>query len=216
MTIKLHGVVGSPFVNSALMSLEETGSHYEFVPMSFAQKGSMETAAVRLNPFKRVPVLEDGAFSLYETQAILRYVAARHPDVGLVPTGIEQRARMDQLMGICDSYLMPQVVRTIVTERLFTSFWNRDADEARVAAAVPDAEICLAEIERIAAEHVFLADETFSLADIHLFPFLHYVALTPEGAEILAGCPRLSDWLTRVRHRKSMRGLNLVGLASAG
>jgi len=212
MSLRLHGVAGSPFVASALLALEETGAAYEFVSLAFAWKSSKDTAAGLLNPFGRVPILEDDDFVLYETQAILRYLAARARHLGLVPADVKKAARMDQLIGISDSYLFPQVVRTIVTERLFADLWNRAPDEARINAALPEARTCLLEIERLAAGQLYLADDVLSLADIHLFPSLHYVAMTREGAEILKSCPGLARWIARMRHREAASKLYLKGL----
>jgi glutathione S-transferase len=164
-----------------------------------------------LNPFGRAPILEDDDFVLYETQAILRFLAARNRHFGLVPADAKRMARMDQLIGIGDSYLFPQVVRTLVAERLFAGLWNRAPDEARIRAALPEARTCLLEIDRIATGRLYLADDVLSLADVHLFPFLHYVEMTPEGAEILqATCPGLLSWIARMRQREAVSKLHLV------
>jgi glutathione S-transferase len=49
-----------------------------------------------LNPNKRMPVLEDGDFVLWESNAILQYLASKKPDSGLLPLDARQRALVTQ------------------------------------------------------------------------------------------------------------------------
>ena len=68
----VHSVPGSPFGRAVLAALEEKGADYR---LAAVPPGGMKVAPhIGRHPFGRVPVLEHDDFSLYETQAILRYL----------------------------------------------------------------------------------------------------------------------------------------------
>jgi glutathione S-transferase len=70
------------------------------------------------HPFGKVPVLEDGDFSLYETQAILRHLDRVIPEPVLTPAETRAASRMDQLMNINDWYLYQGVSNIICFQRV--------------------------------------------------------------------------------------------------
>ena len=80
---------------------------------------------------------------LYETQAILRYVDAIVPEPRLQPTDPRAAARMNQVMGITDWYVMPQVSRPITFNRVVAPRFGRPVNEEVVAGAIPEARRCI-------------------------------------------------------------------------
>jgi glutathione S-transferase len=123
----------------------------------------------------------------------------------LQPRDAEAIGRMNQLIGINDWYLFPQVGRVIVFERIVSPvLFGTTPNEEAIAAAVPDARRCLDELNRLLGDHAYLAGPQFSLADVLLAPPIDYIAATPEGAAILRGKPLLA-WLGRVNERASMK-----------
>src|SRR5271154_4010775 len=79
----VHSIPGSPFGRAVLATLEEKSASYRLAPLAPGAHRSAEHLA--RHPFGRVPVLEHGAFSLYETQAILRYLDRTLPSPALTP-----------------------------------------------------------------------------------------------------------------------------------
>jgi glutathione S-transferase len=201
--IVIHGVPGSPYVRSALLGLEERGLGYRLAVLA---KGTVRSEEhLKRHPFGRCPAMEHGDFSLYETQAILRYVDTLGSGPSLVPLQSQAAARMNQIVGIVDWYVFPAVSVGIVAERLMSQyFWNRPADETNIAAALPQARTCVRELERLKGGSDFMAGDRVSIADLMLAPHLEYFRLTPEGAEILKGTS-LEGWLTRMGMRASMQ-----------
>jgi glutathione S-transferase len=51
-----------------------------------------------LNPNGLVPVIKDGSFVLWESNTICRYLACTHPQAGLLPANLQERARVEQWM----------------------------------------------------------------------------------------------------------------------
>ena len=78
--IKLHGFPMSPNTKRALLGLEEVSAHYQLVPVDLMAGEHRRAEYLALNPTGRVPVLVDGDFVLWESNAILQYLASSHPE----------------------------------------------------------------------------------------------------------------------------------------
>ena len=201
--IVVHGVPGSPFLRAVMLGLEEKGQPYRI--QALEPGGSRSEAYLKLHPFGRIPAFQHGDFSLYETQAILRYLDDVFPEPALEPKDPRATAKMNQIIGINDWYLFPQVNRVIGFQRIVgPALMGTTPDEAVIAAAVPDARRCLGELDRLVGEGPFLAGAQLTIADLIIAPQLDFIAATPEGAEILKGT-RLLAWLERMRARPSMQ-----------
>jgi glutathione S-transferase len=199
----VYGVPGSPFMRSVCAAMEEKGEPYRI--HAFAPGEMRGEAHRKRHPFGRIPAIDHGDFRLYETQAILRYIDTVFPRPALQPTTPRALARMNQIIGINDWYLFPQVARIIVFQRIVGPvIMGTTPDEAACAAAVPDAERCLHELDRLLGDQSFLNGDQLSIADLLLAPQLSYLAATPEGAKIMQGT-KLKAWLDRTEARASMQ-----------
>ena len=196
----IHGIHGSPFVRAVQLVLEEKGAPWRLQPMAL---GERETR-LKLHAFGRMPVVDHGDFRLYETQAILRYVDAVIPLPALQPKDARAAARMDQIIGVNDWYLFPQVTAVIGFHRIVgPKLMGLTPDEAKIAEALPNAHACARELERLLDGKPFLAGDSLSLADLMVAPQLTFLAMTPEGEAVLEGSP-LKAWLARMDSRPSM------------
>jgi glutathione S-transferase len=199
----VYGVPGSPYVRAALLTLEEKNAPYKLAAMA---PGTLKQEPhLSRHPFGRIPAFEHDGWMLYETQAIIRYVDAIVPGPRLQPEDPRAAARMNQLMGITDWYVMPQVSAPITRNRVVAPRFNLPVNEDAISKAIPNARICIAEIARLLNGQQWLAGDALSLADLLLAPHLSMLALAPEGGEILAGHPNLQGWLTRIEDRPSMQ-----------
>ncbi len=62
-----------------------------------------------LNPMQKVPVLVDGDFVLWESNAILTYLARKFPETNALPTDIQGRADVDRWLHWQSAHLMPMM-----------------------------------------------------------------------------------------------------------
>ena len=198
----VHGIPGSPYVRAALLTLEEKGADYEFAAL--APGALKQQPHLSRQPFGRIPAFEHDGWMLYETQAIMRYVDTVTPGPRLQPEEPRAAARMNQLMGITDWYVMPQVSAPITRNRVVAPRFNRPVDEDAIAGAIPNAKVCIAEIGRLLNGHEWMAGDAISLADLLLASHLSMFALAPEGAAILRDHENLRSWLARLEARPSM------------
>src|ERR1700739_36533 len=127
----VHSIPGSPFGRAVLATLEEKSASYRLAPVAPGTLQSPEHLA--RHPFGRVPVLEHDGFSIYETQAILRYLDRVLPTPGLTPDDPRRAARMDQAMNVNDWYLFHGVGNVIILHRVIAPrLMGEAADEAAI------------------------------------------------------------------------------------
>ncbi|WP_171179996.1 glutathione S-transferase family protein [Ruegeria sp. HKCCD8929] len=130
--------------------------------------GGLDTDAfAALNPNRTIPVLRDGDNPpLWETGAILRYLAARYGDDQFWPRDPLRRAETDKWaewakLNVAMAFTVPvfwRVVRTTPADR----------DPAAIRAAIDALETKLTIADTRLGLHPYLAGDTFTLADIQL------------------------------------------------
>jgi glutathione S-transferase len=200
----VHSIPGSPFGRAVLATLEEKGASYRLSPVAPGTFRSPEHMG--RHPFGRVPVLEHSGFSLYETQAILRYLDRVLPAPALTPADPRRAARMDQAMNVNDWYLFQGVGNVIGFHRVVgPQLMGLKPDEAAIEAAMPQARAVFEELARLLGEQPWFAGEAISLADLLLAPQIGFFTQTPEWAVLGAPHPNLVAWLSRMEARPSLK-----------
>jgi glutathione S-transferase len=199
----VYGPAGSTYVWSARLALAEKGVMHELVEVPLGAQ--REAPHLSRHPFAKVPAFEHDGFALYETQAIMRYVDERFAGTPLQPEDVHEWSRMNQLIGIVDAYAWPSIAGTILYNRMLLPRLGRVADEAAVAAALPRARLCLAEIDRLMADNPFLTGVHVSLADLLAIPILFYLGKVAEGRPLLAEHPKLEEWVRHMAERQSFQ-----------
>ena len=202
MAVTLHGYSYSVYLRIVRMTLLEKGvawSHVEVDP--FAEE--IPPGYLALNPFGRVPTLDHDGFILYETTAINRYVDEAFAGPGLQPRAPRQRARMNQIVAIADSYGYWPMVRQVFSQRVFNAA-RRTPDEAVIAEGLTRSHKVLAALESLAHGGDFLVGGRLTLADLHLGAMIAYFTAAGEGAEALARYPKLTGWWNAFKGRASL------------
>jgi glutathione S-transferase len=200
----VYGPTYSTYVRAARLALEEKPAGYELVDVAMLQGAHKEEAFLKRNPFARVPAFEHDGLALYETGAITRYIDRALPGARLQPSDAKQLARMDQVIGIVDSFAYGCVIGKLVWQRVVTPMMGGKADEAAIKEALPNIQLCLGELARILGTTPWFGGEAVSLGDLHLAPIFAYLSMTPESPDLLKPHARLGDWWQRMGTRDSM------------
>jgi glutathione S-transferase len=200
----LFGAAYSVYVRIARLAFAEKRVPYRLVEIDIFAEGGPSPDYLRRHPFARIPAFEHDGFRLYEAGAISRYVDEAFPGPPLQPSEPKARARMNQIIGILDSYAYRTLVWDIFVERVRAPANGRAPDEARVAAALPRARTCLQALEDLMGTHPWLAGPTLTLADLHAAPMFAYFHLTEEAARLLSAHPGLQRWWQAIAARPSM------------
>jgi len=197
----LYGFALSPFVRAVRIALHEKGLAYDHQPHGFEELKTPAFGAI--NPFRKMPawVGSDG-FAVYETPAILRYLDDAAPGVALTPQAPQDRARMAQWVGVAGSVFYPVGITQLVVQRIIMLLMGGKTDEAIIVSAEAATREHLDGLEA-ALSGDWLAGASFSQADIMVGVMLDLIALTPEGAALVAARPATNGFLARLRTRAS-------------
>jgi glutathione S-transferase len=199
----VYGAAMSPYVWSVRLALAEKGVAHELVSVGIDEFRT--EPHLSRHPFGRIPAFEHDGFELYETQAIMRYVDEAFAAAPLQPIELHPFARMNQIMGIVDSYLTPCLLMNVLFQRFVAPLIGRTCDEGAVTDALPRVRHCIGEIARLAGDQPFLAGDALSLADLMVIPQIYYFKKLPEGAAQLAELPALAAWVGRMEERQSLQ-----------
>jgi glutathione S-transferase len=90
MTLKVLGRASSINVRKVLWTCAELDLHFDHI--------ESDPELLSQNPNARIPVIQDGDFVLWESNAICRYLAGSHPRATLLPAEPRARARVEQWM----------------------------------------------------------------------------------------------------------------------
>ncbi len=203
-TLTLYGLDYSVYTRIARLALAEKGIEYELVETDVFAADGPPANYLTLHPFGRIPTLRHGDFVLYETGAITRYIDDAFDGPALQPTQPQQRARMNQIIGVLDAYGYRPMVWGVFVQRVSRPAAGQATDETQVAEALPQARTCLDALGNLLGEQPYLAGKNLSLADLHAAPMILYFAQTPEGERMLAEYANLSRWWRMIRARDGL------------
>ncbi len=200
--VELHGFPMSPNTRRALLALEETELPYRFVPVDLMSGAHRGPDYLALNPTGRVPVLLEkeggGDFKLWESNAILEYLAAKVPEKRLGPGDARERGELSRWIFMNAAHLSPAMAHVFAhTIRL--------PEDKRIPQLVENgrAEIarCLGPLDAHLAGRAFIGDR-LTIADLSIAATLGAAAMI--GVD-LATWPNVASWHGRMRERASWK-----------
>jgi glutathione S-transferase len=182
MALKLHYHLLSTYSRRVRIALAEKGIPHELAVVDMPARRHREEPYLSLNPYGRVPTLEEDGYVLYESTAILNYLEATRPSPPLASADARGRALVDMHMKLCDLQLSRHAGTVIFPKRFLPKEkWNN----AAMADAKSEIEKHLAILDKQLAGKTYLVGEQFSLAEVCYIPFLEFLPLmeiTPPGA----------------------------------
>jgi glutathione S-transferase len=186
-SIRLHRFALSGHAHRAELMLSLLGLPHECIDVDLVRGEHRQAAFLALNPFGQVPVIEDGAVVVADSNAILVYLATRYdPEGRWLPRDPVGMAQVQRWLGAAAGFLLdgPGSARV---EVLFGR--PRDASHAKVATRLFEV------MERHLAQHDVLVGEHPTVADVAMYT---YTSHAPEGGISLAPYPAIRAWLARI------------------
>jgi glutathione S-transferase len=197
--LKIWGRTNSVNVQKVMWTVGELGLDHERIDVGGAFGGLDGAEFGRLNPNRRIPVLQDGGTVVWESNAIVRYLAARYGTGSLWPEDPGRRAQADQWMDWMQTVLMPDM--TIV-------FWQliRTPEDQRDLAAVAAAARRLGPLWQILDDWLgsrsFVAGDELTIGDIPVGAlYWRYVNLAIDRPSL----PNCQLWYQELKRREPYR-----------
>jgi glutathione S-transferase len=209
--MKVFGHPWSINTRKILVAFAEKGARVELelVDLPTAKQHTPEHRA--RHPFAKVPVLEDDGWRLYESNAILRYVAATLPGPALVPQDAKQAARMDQWLSIASGYFGEPAL-ALAIEAIFKRVRGiGEPDPATMQRLVDTLGTSLDVADRELARQRYLAGDELSLADLAWMPSLEYLWRLRSGRALIEQREHVSGWWKQLAERPSWTVLARTG-----
>lgn len=202
----LWGFDGSTYVRTIKMLLAEKGfTDFEQVPLNVLKGEPKTPEHLQRHPFGKVPVLDHDGVRILETSAIARYLNDVVPGKSLVPATPKDRARMDMIVGIIDSYGYGALIGGVAAYHLFPDFVGGRNDAAHQAGLENGRKVIDFAMQTMGTSP-FIAGE-LSLADLYLSPIAEYLAMTPDKDSLFAG--KFTEWWTRIQALPSFQATRL-------
>ena len=197
MTLKLYYHPFSTYSRRVLIALIEKKITYQPVIVDMAARKHRDPAYLALNPYGRVPTIEEDGFVLYESTVIVNYLEMTHPNPPLIPSDQRQRALVDMHMKLCDLHMSRPSGAIIFQKR----FLAKDRwDETAISSAKGEIEKHFAILDHHLDGKNYLIGENFSLADLCYLPFVEFLPLME-----IAPPPNVALWVTRLLERPSAK-----------
>jgi glutathione S-transferase/GST-like protein len=193
MAIRLY-TAATPNGWKVSIALEEMGLPYEVRVIDFAASEQKSDWYVRLNPNGRIPTLDDDGFVVFESGAILVYLAEKTGK--FLPRDSHGRSRVLQWLMFQMSGIGPMMGQVNVFARYFPEKIQPVIDRYR-----RESLRLFGVLDRQLAEHEYIAGE-YSIADIALWPWVSgydYSGLSVEGLT------HVERWLALVGARPAVQ-----------
>lgn len=197
--MKIWGRRNSLNVQKAMWAVGELGLPHEHVDVG-GPFGGLDTEEFgTLNPNRRIPVIDDDGTVVWESHAIVRYLAAKYGAGTLWPEDAGVRAQSDMWMDWVANDLQPAFIGV---------FWNlyRTPEDQRNWALIRQGIARSAILFRLLDKHLedkpFIAGDTLTMGDI------------PAGAQLFRyfeleidrpSLPNVEAWYSRLKERESYR-----------
>ena len=193
--LKLWGRVNSSNVQKVLWLCEELGIAYERIEAGM-QFGVVNEPAYRsMNPNGRIPTIDDDGFILWESNSIVRYLAAKHAPNALYPADLKVRADAERWMDWATS-TQGGVIVPVFWSLIRTPADKRDT--AKLAADVKSLGEVMRALEQGLQGRKYVAGEAFSIGDIPVgINTYRFFALDIERPSL----PNVEAWYKRLCER---------------
>lgn len=196
--LRIWGRTNSVNVKKVLWCAEELGLAYERIDAGLQFGVNNTPEYLRMNPTGLVPTIDEDGFVLWESNAIVRYLAARHGAGTLCPTDLRVRADADRWMDWQASFRA--AFRAVFWGLVRTPPEKRDAGAIEAARAKSAAQLAI--LDGALAGRAYVAGDALTMGDI---PIGCDVQLWMRLPIERPAQPNLEAWFQRLCARPAYR-----------
>ena len=197
----VYGSSMSPFVRKVLVFAAEKGIEVESKPVGL---GSEDPEFLSASPFRKIPALRDGDFTIADSSAIITYLDTLRPEPNLIPQEAKARARAVWYDEFMDTILFDCGRKMFFNRIVAPRFLKRDGDLAAADKAEHEELPPLLDyLERVMPDSGFLVEDRLTLADIAVAsPFVNFRHL---GLSLGENRPKLRAYIDAILSRPSFK-----------
>lgn len=199
--IKLYDMPGNSNARKIRALARELDVTLEYVTVDLLKGEGKNPDFLAINPNGKIPAMTDGAFKLFESNAILTYLATKFKSP-LLPTDPQGRAQVDQWLFWQTAHL-GSAVGKIIWERFYKQLMNLGStDETRVQEGLTDLERFLAVLDGFLARQKYVCGSNMTIADYALCGTLAKTQRERSGIEAeVMKFTHIKRWLGEIENR---------------
>ncbi|HLK11562.1 MAG TPA: SRPBCC domain-containing protein [Candidatus Binatia bacterium] len=172
--LRLHVAPPSPRAFKVLAVARHLGLAFELCSVDLLGGAQHRPEFAALNPNEKMPVLEDGGFILWESNAIAQYLASKKPEAGLMPAEPRRQADVARWQFWENAHWDPACA-TLIFERLLKKVLGQEGpDPAQVARGEAEMRRYGAVLDGWLTGRRFLCGDALTLADFSVGSWLNY------------------------------------------
>lgn len=166
--MKLHVLPASPRAFKVLAVANHLGLAYETCIVDLSKGEQRLPGFTALNPNQRMPVLEDDGFVLWESNAIIQYLASKRPESGLFPGEAHANAEVSRWL-FWDMAHWDAACAILIFERVVKKLFSiGEADPAEIAKGNERFHRAAAVLDGLLKGHEYVTLDRLTLADFAL------------------------------------------------
>jgi glutathione S-transferase len=204
--LKILGKAASINVRKVLWTCAELGIEFVREDWGTGFQSTLKESFITLNPNSMVPVIVDGDFVLWESNAICRYLCNKTGNRQLLPVELQARARVEQWMD-WQATELNNAWRYAFMALVRVSAAHRDPDQIQASVVNWNRHIGILD-RQLAATGSYVTGESFSLADVVLGLSVNRWMLAPISRPQY---PAVVDYYERLRERTGFRTFGCNG-----
>lgn len=204
MSYRILGLAASTCTRTVVTVMEEVGAKYEIQTVNLAkQEQKAPEYTSQFQPFGQIPVLIDGDFKVFESRAIIRYVAAKHNAETLYPTDLKKRALVEQWLSVNQSNNTP--VTDAVVEYVFKPRKGGVSDASKIPEYQEKLKSYFSILDSHLASSTYLAGEDFTIADASFLSYNYLLLAIPGFETSMEEHTNLKRWWGLISERPSWK-----------
>jgi glutathione S-transferase len=164
--MKLYCFPPSPRSFKVLLVAEHLGLACEPIVLDLFKGEHMTPELAVLNPHRRLPVLDDDGYVLWESNAILEYFASKKSQAGLLPDDIKPRAQIVRWLYWESAHWDPACAIFLFERFVKRLLGNGEASASEIERATKLFTRCADVLETELGAHRFITGDELSLADL--------------------------------------------------
>nr|ADB97493.1 glutathione S-transferase 4 [Vitis hybrid cultivar] len=206
MVMKVYGPVRAACPQRVLACLVEKGVEFEVVHVDLDSGEQKRPDFLLRQPFGQVPVVEDGDFRLFESRAIVRYIAAKYAEQGpdLLGKSLEEKAVVDQWLEV-EAHNFNELVYTLVMQLVILPRMGERGDLALAHTCEQKLEKVFDVYEQRLSKSRYLAGDSFTLADLSHLPAIRYLVKEAGMAHLVTERKSESAWWEDISNRAAWK-----------
>lgn len=164
--LKIYGTDLSSPANKVRFVANALGLKYDYIRVNLREKEQLKPEFLQLHPAGKVPVIDDDGFVLFESNAIIRYLADKYKS-NLYPKDLHERAVVDQWIEF-GSHHIGLAMSKIVFNRVFAPMRKIAVDEQSLKDGLSFLDRFLPVVDAQLGKNKFLTGKNLTLADINM------------------------------------------------